>query len=378
MTPEGDISGDQPETICVDLGPRAYDVVVGPGLIEKLPAHLSALGARAVTAVVCDETVAGLHLPAVTAALDGAGITHTGIVVADGEASKSFQALESVVDRLLEARIERGDVIVAVGGGVVGDLAGFAASILRRGAGVAHVPTTLLAQVDSAIGGKTAINTRHGKNLVGAFYQPRLVLADTGVLNTLSPRALRAGYAEIVKYGLIGDAAFFAWLEDNGAAVLAGDAAARQHAIVVSCRAKARVVEADERESGERALLNLGHTFGHALETLSGSGGGLAHGEAVAIGMVMAFDLSVRLHLCPAGDATRVQQHLAAAGLPTAIGALGAGWDAGALIEIMSQDKKNIGGQLTFVLARRVGEAFVSRDVSVADVRAVLERHLAA
>ena len=378
MTPEGDISGDQPETICVDLGPRAYDVVVGPGLIEKLPAHLSALGARAVTAVVCDETVAGLHLPAVTAALDGAGITHTGIVVADGEASKSFQALESVVDRLLEARIERGDVIVAVGGGVVGDLAGFAASILRRGAGVAHVPTTLLAQVDSAIGGKTAINTRHGKNLVGAFYQPRLVLADTGVLNTLSPRALRAGYAEIVKYGLIGDAAFFAWLEDNGAAVLAGDAAARQHAIVVSCRAKARVVEADECESGERALLNLGHTFGHALETLSGSGGGLAHGEAVAIGMVMAFDLSVRLHLCPAGDATRVQQHLAAAGLPTAIGALGAGWDAGALIEIMSQDKKNIGGQLTFVLARRVGEAFVSRDVSVADVRAVLERHLAA
>jgi 3-dehydroquinate synthase len=378
MTPEGDISGDQPETICVDLGPRAYDVVVGPGLIEKLPAHLSALGARAVTAVVCDETVAGLHLPAVTAALDGAGITHTGIVVADGEASKSFQALESVVDRLLEARIERGDVIVAVGGGVVGDLAGFAASILRRGAGVAHVPTTLLAQVDSAIGGKTAINTRHGKNLVGAFYQPRLVLADTGVLNTLSPRALRAGYAEIVKYGLIGDAAFFAWLEDNGAAVLAGDAAARQHALVVSCRAKARVVEADERESGERALLNLGHTFGHALETLSGSGGGLAHGEAVAIGMVMAFDLSVRLRLCPAGDATRVQQHLAAAGLPTAIGALGAGWDAGALIEIMSQDKKNIGGQLTFVLARRVGEAFVSRDVSVADVRAVLERHLAA
>jgi 3-dehydroquinate synthase len=378
MTPEGDISGDQPETICVDLGPRAYDVVVGPGLIEKLPAHLSALGARAVTAVVCDETVAGLHLPAVTAALDGAGIIHTGIVVADGEASKSFQALESVVDRLLEARIERGDVIVAVGGGVVGDLAGFAASILRRGTGVAHVPTTLLAQVDSAIGGKTAINTRHGKNLVGAFYQPRLVLADTGVLNTLSPRALRAGYAEIVKYGLIGDAAFFAWLEDNGAAVLAGDAAARQHAIVVSCRAKARVVEADERESGERALLNLGHTFGHALETLAGSGGGLAHGEAVAIGMVMAFDLSVRLRLCPAGDATRVQQHLAAAGLPTAIGALGAGWDTGALIEIMSQDKKNIGGQLTFVLARRVGEAFVSRDVSVADVRAVLERHLAA
>ena len=377
MTPEGDISGDQPETIRVDLGPRAYDVVVGSGLIEKLPAHLSALGARAVTAVVCDETVAGLHLPAVTAALDGAGITHTGIVVADGEASKSFQGLESVVDRLLEARIERGDVIVAVGGGVVGDLAGFAASILRRGAGVAHVPTTLLAQVDSAIGGKTAINTRHGKNLVGAFHQPRLVLADTGVLNTLPPRALRAGYAEIVKYGLIGDAAFFAWLEDNGAAVLAGDAAARQHAIVASCRAKARIVEADERESGERALLNLGHTFGHALETLAGSGGGLAHGEAVAIGMVMAFDLSVRLGLCPAGDATRVQQHLAAAGLPTAIGALGAGRDAGALIEIMAQDKKNIGGQLTFVLARRVGQVFVSRDVSVADVRAVLERQLA-
>ena len=377
MILEDDISGDQPETIRVDLGPRAYDVVVGSGLIEKLPAHLSALGARAVTAVVCDETVAGLHLPAVTAALDGAGITHTGIVVADGEASKSFQGLESVVDRLLEARIERGDVIVAVGGGVVGDLAGFAASILRRGAGVAHVPTTLLAQVDSAIGGKTAINTRHGKNLVGAFHQPRLVLADTGVLNTLPPRALRAGYAEIVKYGLIGDAAFFAWLEDNGAAVLAGDAAARQHAIVASCRAKARIVEADERESGERALLNLGHTFGHALETLAGSGGGLAHGEAVAIGMVMAFDLSVRLGLCPAGDATRVQQHLAAAGLPTAIGALGAGRDAGALIEIMAQDKKNIGGQLTFVLARRVGQVFVSRDVSVADVRAVLERQLA-
>ncbi len=378
MTPEEDRPKGGADTITVDLGPRAYDAVVGPGLIADLGARLSALGIRPLTAIISDETVAALHLPAVTGALDAAQIAHTDVVVADGEASKSLQTLEIVVDKLLDARIERGDVIVALGGGVVGDLAGFAASILRRGVGIVHVPTTLLAQVDSAIGGKTAVNTRHGKNLVGTFHQPRLVLADTNLLTTLPGRALRSGYAEIVKYGLIGDAGFFAWLEDNGAAVLAGDAAARQHAILTSCRAKARIVEADERENGVRALLNLGHTFGHALEALAGYGGGLWHGEAVAIGLVMAFDLSVRLGLCPAGDAARVQRHLAAVGLPTAIGALGAGWDAGALIEIMAQDKKTTGGELTFVLVRGVGQAFVSRGVGVDDVRAVLERQLAA
>lgn len=378
MTPEDGISGDGADTITVELGARAYDIVVGDDLIADLGARLLALGVRPAVAVVTDETVAGLHLPAVGRALDATGIDHTEIVVEDGEASKSFSGLESVVDRLLEARVERGDVVVALGGGVVGDLAGFAASIVRRGVGVVHVPTTLLAQVDSAIGGKTAINTRLGKNLVGTFHQPRLVLADTSVLATLPARAVRAGYTEIVKYGLIGDAAFFAWLEENVAAVLAGDAAARQHAIVVSCRAKARIVASDEREGGERALLNLGHTFAHALEARAGYDAGLAHGEAVAIGLIMAFDLSVRLGLCPAGEAARVQRHLAAAGLPTAIGPLGAGWEAGALIELMGQDKKIAGGRPAFVLARGVGDTFVSRDVDAADVRAVLERQLAA
>jgi 3-dehydroquinate synthase len=276
MTPEDGISGDGADTITVELGARAYDIVVGDDLIADLGARLLALGVRPAVAVVTDETVAGLHLPAVGRALDATGIDHTEIVVEDGEASKSFSGLESVVDRLLEARVERGDVVVALGGGVVGDLAGFAASIVRRGVGVVHVPTTLLAQVDSAIGGKTAINTRLGKNLVGTFHQPRLVLADTSVLATLPARAVRAGYTEIVKYGLIGDAAFFAWLEENVAAVLAGDAAARQHAIVVSCRAKARIVASDEREGGERALLNLGHTFAHALEARAGYDAGLA------------------------------------------------------------------------------------------------------
>ena len=381
MTLEGDISGDGAATVAVDLGARAYDVVVGPGLIADLGEYLTNLGVRPVTAIVSDDTVARLHLPEVAGALDAAQFAHTDIVVADGEASKSFRTLESVVDRLLDARIERGDVIVALGGGVVGDLVGFAASILRRGVGIVHVPTTLLAQVDSAIGGKTAINSRHGKNLVGTFHQPRLVLADTNLLNSLPGRALRAGYAEIVKYGLLGDADFFAWLEDNGAAVLAGDAAPRHQAIVTSCRAKARIVEADEREGGVRALLNLGHTFGHALEALAGYGGGLWHGEAVAIGLVMAFDLSARLGLCPADDAARVQSHLDAAGLPTtigALGALGAGWDAGTVIDIMAQDKKTVGGQLTFVLARGIGQAFVSREVGTADVRAVVDRQLAA
>jgi 3-dehydroquinate synthase len=332
--------------------------------------------------IVTDSNVAPLYLEALSQTLAKAGIRVDHAVVPAGEASKDFDHLSRLLDAMLAAKCERGTMIVALGGGVIGDLAGFAASILLRGVDFIQVPTTLLAQVDSSVGGKTGINTGAGKNLVGSFHQPRLVIADTDVLASLPRRELLAGYAEVAKYGLLGDAAFWAWLEDNAAAMLGGDARRHEllrHAIVTSCAAKARIVAADEKESGVRALLNLGHTFGHALEAEMGYGDALLHGEAVAIGMELAFELSARLGHCPAADAKRVSEHLAAVGLPTRPprnGPRGA-VTAAALMAHMSHDKKMKDGTVTFVLARRIGDAFLSRDVPAAALEATLTAALA-
>lgn len=364
--------------ISLALGERGYDIHVGAGLLADAAAIIGPRLARPRTVIITDETVAKLHLATLRGALTQAGITCGEIIIPAGEGSKTFAQLERVLDQLLDERIERGDCIIALGGGVVGDLAGFAASILRRGTGVIQIPTTLLAQVDSAVGGKTGINTRQGKNLIGTFHQPRLVLIDVNVLATLPKREFLAGYAEVVKYGLIGDAAFFAWLEANGPAAAAGDADARRHVIVESCRAKAGVVEADEREAGGRALLNLGHTFAHAFEAEAGYDGGLLHGEAVAVGLVMAFELSARLGLCAGADAARVRRHLSVMGLPVTLRSLPADWDTGRIAGRMTQDKKIRQGVVPFVLARGIGKAFLSSDVTQADVTAVLRQDLAA
>ncbi len=360
------------ETVRVELAERAYDIVIGngPDLAALVRPHL----ARPWTVIVSDRNVAALHLERIQAALTAGGIATDAVIVDPGEPSKSFAGLEHLVERLLELKVERGDAVIALGGGVIGDLVGFAASILRRGSRFIQMPTTLLAQVDSSVGGKTAINSRHGKNLIGAFHQPVLVGIDLDLLRTLPRRELLAGYAEVVKYGLLGDAAFFAWLEQNHADVLGGGPSLA-HAVATSCRHKARIVAADERETGERALLNLGHTFGHALEAATGFSQRLLHGEAIAIGMVMAFELSVRLGHCPATDAARARRHLAACGLPTGTGAIaGPALSTEELWHHMQQDKKASQGNLTFVLTRGIGQAFLSRDVKRDDVMAVLAR----
>ncbi len=368
-----------PQRLRVELGDRGYDILVGDGLIASAGRYLDEVLVGRRVAVVSDETVAGHYLAPLAASLEASAIDHHAIVLPPGEGSKDFGHLEGLLDDLLEARIERGDTVVALGGGVIGALAGFAASILRRGVAVVQVPTTLLAQVDSAVGGKTGIDTRHGKNLVGSFHQPRLVLADTAALDTLPRRELLAGYAEVVKYGLIGDAAFFAWLETEGAGVCEGVPAARRQAVLTSCATKARIVADDEREAGARALVNLGHTFAHAIEAEAGYDGRVVHGEAVAVGLVLAFVLSARLGLCPADEAERVRRHLADSGLPTTIGqALGEGADADALIAHMAQDKKVRDGQMTFVLARAIGDAFLSRDVEPDALGAVIAESIAA
>ncbi len=367
------------ETLSVALGARSYDILVGAGLLNEAGALMKPLLQRSRVVVVTDETVARLHLPALEASLDRAAIARQTIALPPGEATKEFAPLERLLDRLLEAKIERSTAILALGGGVVGDIAGFAASIALRGLPFIQLPTTLLAQVDSAVGGKTGINTRYGKNLVGSFYQPRLVLADIATLASLPRREFLAGYAEVVKYGLARDATFFAWLEEHGAALVAGDEALRRAAVVRSCAIKAAIVAADERESGERALLNLGHTFGHALEAEMDFGPELLHGEAVALGMVLAFDLSVRLGLCPPEDAARARRHLAAVGLPTELGHAGLGRvDPDALLAHMSRDKKVRDGKTRFVLARGIGQAFVATEVEPDQVRALLDRAVAA
>jgi 3-dehydroquinate synthase len=370
-------------TIRVELAGRSYDIAIGPALIDQAGALCRPLLAAPKVTIVSDETVAPLYGARLAASFDKAGVKATAITVPAGESSKEFGAFGRLMNDLLDTRPDRRTTLVALGGGVVGDLTGFAASVLLRGVDFIQVPTTLLAQVDSSVGGKTGINTRHGKNLVGTFYQPRLVLADTDVLDSLPRRELLAGYAEVAKYGLIDDPDFFAWCETNGAAVLAGDPAKRTYAIEQSCLAKARIVAADERETTDlRALLNLGHTFGHALEAETGFGSDLLHGESVGTGMAMAFDLSARLGLCPATDAERVRRHLGAVGLPMRLRAIGGdnrrSWDATRLIEHMRGDKKAEGGRLTFVLARGIGKAFVSREVDEAALRGLLDDAISA
>lgn len=369
--------------IKVDLAGRAYNIAIGPGLIDRLGELAQPLLARPKVVIITDETVAPLYGTRAFNAFKNAGIDATLVVVPAGESSKEFGTFGQLMNALLDTKPDRRTTLVALGGGVVGDLTGFAAAVLLRGVDFIQVPTTLLAQVDSSVGGKTGINTRHGKNLVGAFYQPRLVVADTDVLDSLPRRELLAGYAEVVKYGLIDDPAFFQWCEQNGAAVLNGDAAKRTYAIEQSCLAKARIVAADERETTDlRALLNLGHTFGHALEAETGFGGDLLHGEAVGTGMAMAFDFSARLKLCPEADAARVRAHLGEVGLPVRLRAIGGDnrrtWDAAKLIEHMRGDKKAEAGNLTFVLARGIGQAFVSRDIDEAQLRDLLDQAIAA
>jgi 3-dehydroquinate synthase len=359
------VSGRGETSIKVTLPGRSYAIVIGEDLIASTGKRIAASVPGARCAVVSDRNVAALYLGPLKTSLDQHRLFLGEAIVSPGEASKSFSVLAPLCESLLALGVERGDCIIALGGGVVGDLAGFAASILRRGARVVQMPTTLLAQVDSAIGGKTGIDTRQGKNLIGTFHQPSLVLSDISVLFTLSPREFRAGYAEVVKYGLLGDAAFFAWLEQNWAEVFSDQGGKLRHAVETSARAKAKIVEEDEREtSGTRALLNLGHTFGHALEAYAGYSDRLLHGEAIAIGMRLAFTFSAELGLCPADDAARVERHLAAVGLPTKIAAIpGKKPTPDELLQLMAQDKKVKGGKLALVLVHGIGQAFVEHDV---------------
>jgi 3-dehydroquinate synthase len=370
-----------PVNVEVALENRAYDIVIGRGVLASLGERVARLRPGVRTAIVTDRTVAKYWLEPAEASLAAAGIPTSRIVVEEGEISKTYAGLEKVSEALIAAKIERNDLVVALGGGVVGDLAGFAAAILRRGVDFVQVPTSLLAQVDSSVGGKTGINSPQGKNLLGAFHQPVLVVADTAVLDTLSPRQFRAGYAEVAKYGVLGDEAFFTWLENNHSDISRGGAA-REHAIATSCRAKAGVVSRDERETGERALLNLGHTFGHALEAATGFSDRLFHGEGVAIGMTLAAQLSARLGMIGEADAARVERHLIEAGLPTRLQDI-AGFaqeglaDADALMALMSQDKKVERGKLTFILLEAVGRAVIAKDVEPAPVRDFLKDKLA-
>ena len=366
-------------TISVALGERAYDIIIGRDLLASLGARVASLRPGVRTAIITDRTVAEHWLKATEASLHAAGIAASPIIVDEGEGSKTYAGLEQVCEALIAAKIERNDLIVALGGGVVGDLAGFAAAILRRGVDFVQVPTSLLAQVDSSVGGKTAINSPQGKNLLGAFHQPVLVIADTTVLDTLSPRQFRAGYAEVVKYGVLGDEAFFAWLEHNHAEVFKGGSA-REHAIATSCCAKAAIVARDEREVGERALLNLGHTFGHALEAVTGFSDRLFHGEGVALGMALAAEFSASLGMIPQADADRLVRHLADVGLPAHLHDV-AGFAQEGLADadaLMAQDKKVRRGRLTFILLEAVGRAVIAKDVEPAAVRGFLEAKLAA
>jgi 3-dehydroquinate synthase len=369
-----------PITVDVALGDRAYDIIIGRDVLQSLGQRVAALRPGARSAVVTDRNVARHWLEKAEASLAEAGIATSRIVVEEGEGSKTYAGIEQVSEALIAAKIERNDLVVALGGGVVGDLAGFAAAILRRGVDFVQVPTSLLAQVDSSVGGKTGINSPQGKNLLGAFHQPLLVVADTAVLDTLSPRQFRAGYAEVAKYGVLGDEAFFTWLEANHADIFAGGAA-REHAIATCCRAKAAIVARDERENGERALLNLGHTFSHALEAATGFSDRLFHGEGVSVGMVLAAELSAQLGMIAESDAARVRRHLAGVGLPTALQDI-AGFaqeglgDADALMALMAQDKKVKRGRLTFILLGAIGRAVIASDVEPSVVRDFLKARL--
>ncbi len=361
------------EKLRVELGDRGYDILVGRGLIARAGDHIVPLMRRKQAVVVTDEIVAKLHLEPLLESLKAAGIAYRSIVLPPGEGTKDLAHFGRLVDDVLACNIERGTMLVALGGGVVGDICGFAAATLLRGIDFVQIPTTLLAQVDSSVGGKTAINTAAGKNLLGAFYQPRLVLADSGALATLPRRELLAGYAETVKYGLIADAGFFDWLEAEADKVRDLEPAALNRAVITSCRMKAGIVAADERETGDaRALLNFGHTFGHALEAETGFGDALLHGEAVALGMVLAFDFAVRLGIASGQDATRVRRHIAALGLPTELREVNLAGNADALLAHMGKDKKVRDGRITLILPRRIGDAYVMGDATAGDLRAFL------
>jgi 3-dehydroquinate synthase len=366
------------ETVHVALPGREYNIQIGPGLLAEAGSYIAPFLPRPRVVVISDETVAALHLDSLRAGLAAEGISMEALNLPAGEATKCWAELTRCVDWLLEQKVERNDVVIALGGGVIGDLVGFAAAILRRGVRFIQIPTSLLAQVDSSVGGKTGINVSQGKNLVGAFHQPALVLADTDVLGTLTPRDFLAGYGEVVKYGLLGDAAFFDWLETQGPALAAGDMAARVEAVRWSVQMKADIVTRDETEQGERALLNLGHTFCHALESATQYSDRLLHGEGVAIGCALAFELSSRLGLCSQEDPSRVRAHLKAMGMKTDLRDIEGNLpDADALLELMGQDKKVVQGELRFVLARGIGDAFVTGDVPRETVRGLLAEALA-
>jgi 3-dehydroquinate synthase len=363
----------EPITVHVPLPGREYDIVIGRGLLEGAGERLKAMFPGRRFGIITDTEVARAQLPRLTASLDAAGIGYATTVLPNGESTKKMVHLETAVEGLLEARLERGDLVIALGGGVIGDLAGFAASIARRGMDFVQVPTSLLAQVDSSVGGKTGINSPHGKNLIGAFHQPKLVLADLDTLDTLPPREFAAGYAEVVKYGLIDDEPYFHWLEANRREIFEGGPA-RAEAIARACAAKTRFVLADEFETGVRALLNLGHTFGHALEKATGFSSRLLHGEGVSIGMVLAHGFSAKLGIAPSQDTSRVEHHLKAAGLPTRLADIpGDLPDTDFLMNAIAQDKKVVRGALTFILTRGIGQSFIEKNVDPAAVRAYLD-----
>ena len=361
-------------TVHVDLPGRAYDILIGPGVLSQAGARIAQMGGRRHVCILTDENVAGLHLAALQTSLTDAGLTSEALALPPGEATKCWAQLERSVEWLLAQKVERGDIVVAFGGGVIGDLAGFAAAILRRGVRFVQIPTSLLAQVDSSVGGKTGINSPSGKNLIGAFHQPSLVLADTALLGTLPARDFLAGYGEVVKYGLLGDAAFFDWLETEGPALASGDMDARVRAVTRSCEMKAEIVQRDETEQGDRALLNLGHTFCHALEAATGYSDRLLHGEGVAIGCALAFELSARMGLCSQEDPSRVRAHLRDMGMKVDIRDIAGDLpDAAGLMDLMGQDKKVLDGKLRFILARGIGDAFITSDVPREAVLGVLE-----
>ena len=365
------------EILRVELAERSYDIVVGANIIADAATWIAPVLKRPRCVIISDANVAPYYLEPLQASLEAAHIQCDAIVLPAGEQTKSFQQFSKLCEGILELKVERTTTLIALGGGVIGDLVGYTAASVLRGMPFVQVPTTLLSQVDSSVGGKTGINTKHGKNLVGAFYQPQLVLADTAALNTLDRRQLLAGYAEVVKYGLIDSPDFFEWLEGHAQALIDGDMDKRRHAVLTSCAAKARVVAEDELEHGKRALLNLGHTFGHALEAETGYGDALLHGEAVSIGTAMAFDLSQRLGLCPGQDSGRVAAHFDAIGLKSDLSSLDTtGWTAAKLLDHMSRDKKVVGGKLTFILANGIGKSFITRDIASQDVEELLDHWL--
>ena len=371
------------ERLTLDLGERSYDILVGENLIANAGALVHSFIKQSRTFIITDENVARHHLPTLEAALKSKNIESNTLVLPFGEQTKSFAQLDRVIDFLLEHNIDRKSTLIAFGGGVIGDLAGFAAAVVMRGIDFIQIPTTLLSQVDSSVGGKTGINTARGKNLVGSFHQPKLVLADTGLLETLPNRELLAGYAEVVKYGLINDPDFFNWLEDKAHKVIAGDISARTHAVSVSCAAKAKIVAQDEKESGARGLLNLGHTFGHALEAEAGYNGSLLHGEAISIGMVMAHDLSAELGFCSEIDAQTVRDHFEKIGLPVSTDYVSSNALGGKKLEVsrlmdhMSRDKKVSNGRLTFVMTKGIGQAYLDNAVDMAVVSDFMKRFIA-